>query len=203
MRQICDERGLLLCFDEVQCGMGRTGKLYAYEHYGVAPDILASAKGIGGGFPLGAVLATNEAAKGMGLGSHGTTYGGNPLAMACGNAVFDILEGPGFLDDVGRKGLVLRQSLAALAAAHPDVVAEIRGEGLMQGLKLRVPNTDFAAAARAEKIIVIPAGENVVRIVPPLVISEDELKEGVRRLEAACRHFENASGPSGTQGAKA
>jgi acetylornithine/N-succinyldiaminopimelate aminotransferase len=203
LRQICDERGLLLCFDEVQCGMGRTGKLYAYENYGVAPDILASAKGIGGGFPLGAVLATAEAAKGMGVGSHGTTYGGNPLAMACGNAVFDIIQAPGFLDDVARKGLLLRQSLAALAAGHPDVVEEIRGEGLMQGLKLRVPNTDFAAAARAEKIIVIPAGENVVRIVPPLVISEDELKEGVRRLEAACRHFKNAPGPLGTQGAKA
>jgi acetylornithine/N-succinyldiaminopimelate aminotransferase len=180
-----------------------TGKLYAYEHYGVAPDILASAKGIGGGFPLGAVLATAEAAKGMGVGSHGSTYGGNPLAMACGNAVFDVIQAPGFLDDVARKGLILRQSLAALAAGNPDVVEEIRGEGLMQGLKLRVPNTDFAAAARAEKIIVIPAGENVVRIVPPLVISEDELKEGVRRLEAACRHFKNASAPLGTQGAKA
>jgi acetylornithine/N-succinyldiaminopimelate aminotransferase len=139
----------------------------------------------------------------MGVGSHGSTYGGNPLAMACGNAVFDVIQAPGFLDDVARKGLLLRQSLAALAAGHPDVVEEIRGEGLMQGLKLRVPNTDFAAAARAEKIIVIPAGENVVRIVPPLVISEDELKEGVRRLEAACRHFKNASAPLGTQGAKA
>ena len=150
--------------------MGRTGKLFAYELYGVAPDILASAKGIGGGFPLGAVLSTAEAGKGMGAGQRtARTYGGNPLAMACGNAVLDVVLAPGFLDDVARKGLLLRQSLAALAAEHPDVVAEIRGEGLMQGLRLRVPNTDFAAAARAEKIIVIPAADNVVRILPPLV----------------------------------
>jgi acetylornithine/N-succinyldiaminopimelate aminotransferase len=203
LRQICDERGLLLCFDEVQCGMGRSGKLYAYELYGIAPDILASAKGIGGGFPLGAVLATAEAAKGMGVGSHGTTYGGNPLAMACGNAVFDVLQTPGFLDEVARKGLVLRQSLASLAASQPEVVAEIRGEGLIQGVRLKVPNAEFAAAAREEKIIVIPAADNVVRLVPPLVISEDELKEGVRRLEATCHHFKTASEPIRTQDVKA
>ncbi len=194
LRQICDERGLALCFDEVQCGMGRSGKLYAYELYGVAPDILASAKGIGGGFPLGAVLATAEAAKGMTVGTHGTTYGGNPLAMACGNAVLDVLLARGFLDEVARKGLLLRQSLAALAAGHPHVVEEIRGEGLMQGIKLRVPNGEFAAAARAQKLIVIPAGENVVRVIPPLVISDEELKEGVRRLEAACGAFERKDG---------
>jgi acetylornithine/N-succinyldiaminopimelate aminotransferase len=203
LRQLCDERGLLLCFDEVQCGMGRSGKLYAYEHYGIAPDILASAKGIGGGFPLGAVLATAEAAKGMGVGSHGTTYGGNPLAMACGNAVFDVIQAPGFLDEVARKGLSLRQSLASLAASQPQVVAEIRGEGLIQGIKLKVPNAEFAAAAREEKIIVIPAADNVVRLVPPLVISEEELKEGVRRLEAACHHFKTASEPIRTQDVKA
>jgi acetylornithine/N-succinyldiaminopimelate aminotransferase len=199
LRQICDERGLLLCFDEVQCGMGRTGKFFAYEHYGVAPDIMASAKGIGGGFPLGAVLATAEAAKGMVLGTHGTTYGGNPLAMACGNAVLDVLLAPGFLDDVARKGLLLKQNLAALADRHPDVIAEIRGEGLMQGLKLKVPNADFAAAARAEKLIVIPAAEQVVRILPPLIVSDDELLEGVRRLEAVCGHFHAAA----LQGAEA
>jgi acetylornithine/N-succinyldiaminopimelate aminotransferase len=203
LRAICDERGLLLCFDEVQCGMGRSGKLYAYEHYGVAPDILASAKGIGGGFPLGAVLATAEAAKGMTVGTHGTTYGGNPLAMACGNAVFDVIQAPGFLDEVARKGLLLRQSLASLAASQQDVVAEIRGEGLIQGIRLKVPNAEFAAAAREEKIIVIPAADNVVRLVPPLVISEDELKEGVRRLEAACHHFKTASEPIRTQDVKA
>jgi len=199
LRQLCDERGLLLCFDEVQCGMGRTGKLFAYEHYGVAPDIMASAKGIGGGFPLGAVLATAEAAKGMVVGTHGTTYGGNPLAMACGNAVLDILLAPGFLDDVARKGLLLKQNLAALADRNPQVIAEIRGEGLMQGLKLKVPNAEFAAAARAEKLIVIPAAEQVVRILPPLIVSDDELLEGVRRLEAVCGHFHAAA----LQGAEA
>ena len=195
LREICDENKLLLCFDEVQCGMGRTGKLYAYDYYGVAPDILASAKGIGGGFPLGAVLATNEAAKGMGVGSHGTTYGGNPLAMACGNAVLDVLLAPGFLEEVSRKGLLLRQYLAGLAASHPDVIEEIRGEGLIQGIRVRVPNGDFAAAARAEKLILIPAGENVLRILPPLIVSDEEIREGARRLEAACRHFEVAAAP--------
>ncbi len=192
LREICDEHKLLLCFDEVQCGMGRTGKLFAYDFYGVAPDILASAKGIGGGFPLGAVLATDEAAKGMGVGSHGTTYGGNPLAMACGGAVLDVLLAPGFLDEVYRKGLLLRQSLAGLASAHPGVVEEIRGEGLMQGIRLRVPNADFAAAARAEKLILIPAADNVVRILPPLIVSDEEIREGVLRLAAACRAFEKA-----------
>ncbi len=192
LRQLCDERGLLLCFDEVQCGMGRTGKLFAYEHYGVAPDILASAKGIGGGFPLGAVLATQDAGKGMVVGSHGTTYGGNPLAMACGNAVLDIILAPGFLDDVAAKGLALKQKLAGLADLYPGVIAGIRGQGLMQGLQLRVANGEFAAAARAEKLIVIPALENVVRILPPLIVSEDEISEGIVRLEAACRHFAQA-----------
>ena len=195
LRQICDEHKLLLCFDEVQCGMGRTGKLYAYEHYGVAPDILASAKGIGGGFPLGVVLSTADAGKGMVVGTHGTTYGGNPLAMACGNAVLDILLAPGFLEEVSRKGLLLRQALAGLAASHPDVVAELRGEGLMQGIRLRVPNGDFAAAARAEKLIVIPAADNVVRILPPLIVDDEEIREGVRRLAAACGHFEIAAEP--------
>ena len=201
LRALCDEHKLLLCFDEVQCGMGRAGKLFAYELYGVAPDILASAKGIGGGFPLGAVLCTAEAGKGMGLGAHGTTYGGNPLAMACGNAVLDVLLEPGFLDGVARKGLLLRQSLAGLQAEHPDVVAEIRGEGLMQGLRLRVPNADFAAAARAEKLIVIPAADNVVRILPPLIVSDDEIREAVRRLGAACGHFEITATQDSKQGA--
>ncbi|WP_294538543.1 aspartate aminotransferase family protein [uncultured Rhodoblastus sp.] len=200
LREICDDKKLLLIFDEVQCGMGRTGKLFAYELYGVAPDILATAKGIGGGFPLGAVLCSAEAGKGMVAGTHGTTYGGNPLAMACGAAVLDILLAPGFFDEVARKGLVLRQSLAALAASHASVIAEIRGEGLMQGLRLRVPNGEFAAAARAEKLIVIPAADNVVRILPPLIVGDEEIREGARRLEAACRHFEIAS-PEKLQGA--
>lgn len=193
LRALADKHKILLCFDEVQCGMGRTGKFFAYQLYGVTPDIIASAKGIGGGFPLGAVLATAEAAKGMTYGTHGTTYGGNPLAMACGNAVLDVMLAPGFLEDVAKKGLHLRQALAGLQAEHPEVIAEIRGEGLMQGVKLKVPNIDFAAAARAEKLIVIPAGENVVRILPPLVVSDEEILEGVRRLGAAARHFETQS----------
>ena len=151
---------------------------------------------------MGAFLTTREAGKGMVVGSHGTTFGGNPLATACGNAVLDILLAPGFLDDVARKGLALRQSLAGLAAEHPDVIAEIRGEGLMQGVKLKVPNADFASAARAEKLIVIPAAENVVRILPPLIVSEDEIREGVRRLGAACGHFEIPATHKGKQGAE-
>jgi acetylornithine/N-succinyldiaminopimelate aminotransferase len=135
----------------------------------------------------------------MVVGTHGTTYGGNPLGMACGNAVLDVMLAPGFLEEIARKGLILRQSLAALAAAHPDVVAGIRGEGLMQGVQLRVPPAEFAAAARAEKLIVIPAAENVVRILPPLIVSDEELREGVNRLGAACRAFEVAA----KQGAKA
>ncbi|MCW2275231.1 acetylornithine/succinylornithine family transaminase [Rhodoblastus acidophilus] len=195
LRALCDEHGLLLCFDEVQSGMGRTGKLFAYELYDVAPDIMASAKGIGGGFPLGAVLATEEAGKGMTVGAHGTTYGGNPLAMACGNAVLDVLLSDGFLADVARKGLLLRQQLAGLAAACPEIVAEIRGEGLMQGLKLTVPPADFAAAAREKKLIVIPAGDTVVRILPPLIVSDEEIRTGVGRLAEACAAMKTAKEP--------
>jgi len=195
LRALCDEHGLLLCFDEVQSGIGRTGKLFAYELYDVAPDIMASAKGIGGGFPLGAVLATAEAGKGMTFGTHGTTYGGNPLAMACGNAVLDVVLAPGFLEDVARKGLLLRQQLAGLTAAYPDIVTDIRGEGLMQGLKLAVPPADFAAAARDAKLIVIPAGDNVVRILPPLIVSDAEIKTGVDRLAEACAAMKAAKEP--------
>jgi acetylornithine/N-succinyldiaminopimelate aminotransferase len=192
LRQLCDERGMLLIFDEIQTGMGRTGTLFAYEQMGVTPDIMTSAKGIGGGFPLGACLATAEAAKGMTVGTHGTTYGGNPLAMAIGNAVLDVMLAPGFLDAVKQKGLLMRQRLAELKDKHPTVVQEIRGEGLMIGLKIdagRV-NAAFAAAGRAEHVLTIPAGDNVVRLLPPLVISEDELLEGVKRLDAACVRLE-------------
>jgi len=195
LRALCDHHKLMLCFDEVQCGMGRTGKLFAYEHYGVAPDIMASAKGIGGGFPLGAVLATEEAAKGMTVGTHGTTYGGNPLAMACGNAVLDVMLADGFLEEVGRKGLALRQQLAGLAAAYPDIVTEIRGEGLMQGLQLTVAPADFAAAARAARLIVIPAADHVVRILPPLIVGDEEIKIGVDRLAEACAAMKAAKEP--------
>jgi acetylornithine/N-succinyldiaminopimelate aminotransferase len=191
LREICDRRRLLLIFDEVQCGMGRTGRLFAHELSGVRPDILSSAKGIGGGFPMSACLATADAARGLTLGVHGTTFGGNALAMAVGNAALDILLAPGFLDDVARKGLLLRQRLAELKDRRGHVIEEVRGEGLMTGLKLSVPPGDFAAAALAQNLLVIPAGDNVVRVVPPLVVSEDEIAEGVRRLDAASAMVED------------
>jgi acetylornithine/N-succinyldiaminopimelate aminotransferase len=190
LRALCDAHGLLLVFDEVQSGVGRTGKLFAYELYGVAPDIMAIAKGIGGGFPLGAFLVTREAGKGMVVGTHGTTYGGNPLATSIGNAVLDIVLAPGFLDSVAAIGAKLKQGLNGLRDAHPDVIAEIRGEGLMLGIGLKVPVADFAVAARAEHILVIPAADNVARVLPPLVIDEAEVFEGVRRLDAVCARFE-------------
>ncbi|MET7246910.1 aspartate aminotransferase family protein [Methylobacterium sp. EM32] len=190
LRSLCDEHGLLLIMDEVQTGIGRTGKLFAHEWSGVTPDILSSAKGIGGGFPMGACLATSEAARGMVVGTHGTTFGGNPLAMAVGNAVLDIILAPGFLEHVRQTGLLLKQRLAALKDRYPDVVDEIRGEGLMMGLRLVVTNTDFAAAARDEHLLVIPAGDNVVRLLPPLIIGEAEVGAALDKLEAACAAME-------------
>jgi acetylornithine/N-succinyldiaminopimelate aminotransferase len=190
LRALCDERGLLLVFDEIQTGVGRTGRFFAYEHAGVHPDIMTIAKGIGGGFPMGACLATAEAAKGLTTGVHGTTFGGNPLAMAVGNAVLDVVLAPGFVDRVARLGLLLRQRLAELKDRHGAIIDEIRGEGLMLGLKVKVPNGDFAAAARDERLLTIPAGDNVVRILPPLIVSDEELAEGVRRLDAACARLE-------------
>ena len=193
LRRVADEHGLLLILDEVQSGVGRTGKLFAYEWSGIAPDILSAAKGIGGGFPLGVCLATAEAARGMTAGSHGTTFGGNPLAMAVGNAVLDVVLAPGFLERVRETGLLLKQRLAALKDRHPGVIGEIRGEGLMMGLRLEVPNTEFAAAARDAHLIVIPAGDNVVRLLPPLIVGEAEVGEAVKRLEAAAATFETAA----------
>ncbi|KMO43853.1 acetylornithine aminotransferase [Methylobacterium tarhaniae] len=190
LRALCDEHGLMLIMDEVQTGIGRTGKLFAHEWSGVTPDIMSSAKGIGGGFPMGACLATREAARGMTVGTHGTTFGGNPLAMAVGNAVLDIILAPGFLDHVRQTGLLLKQRLAALKDRHPDVVDELRGEGLMMGLRLVVTNTDFAAAARDEHLLVIPAGDNVVRLLPPLTIGEAEVNAALDKLEAACAAME-------------
>jgi acetylornithine/N-succinyldiaminopimelate aminotransferase len=190
LRALCEQHGLLLIFDEIQTGVGRTGKLFAYEWTGVTPDIMAVAKGIGGGFPMGACLATREAAKGMTLGTHGTTFGGNPLAMAVGNAVLDVVLAPGFLKEVERKGLLLKQRLAELKDRHPAIIAEVRGFGLMMGLRIIVPNTDFVAAARAQKIILIGAGDNVVRLLPPLIISDADISEAFNRLEAACAAME-------------
>jgi len=190
LRDLRDADGLLLIFDEVQTGVGRTGKLFAHEWSGVTPDIMAIAKGIGGGFPMGACLATEEAAKGMTVGTHGTTFGGNPLAMAVGNAVLDVVLAPGFLDHVRRMGLLLKQRLAELKDRHPAIIADVRGEGLMLGLKLHVPNTEFAAAARAEKLLVIGAGDNVVRLLPPLIVDEGDIGEAVRRIDAAAARME-------------
>jgi len=186
LRQLCDERGLLLLFDEVQTGVGRTGNLFAYERTGIAPDIMAIAKGIGGGFPLGACLATAEAAKGMTVGTHGSTYGGNPLAVAVGNAVLDVTLAPGFLDRVRRTALLLKQRLAELKDRHPAVIAEVRGEGLLIGLRTLIPNGELVDALRAEKMLVAAAGDNVVRLLPPLIAGEAEIGEAVARIDRAC-----------------
>ena len=185
LRQLCDERGLLLIFDEIQTGMGRTGRFLAHEWSGIAPDIAALAKGLGAGFPVGACLATREAAAGMTAGTHGTTFGGNPLAMAVAAAVLDIVLGEGFLEHVRATGLRLKQKLAAVVDSHQDAVEGIRGEGLMLGVKCRLPNGDVAAAARAEGLLLVPAGDNVVRLLPPLIISEADVDEAVERLDAA------------------
>jgi acetylornithine/N-succinyldiaminopimelate aminotransferase len=185
IRALCDELGLMLIFDEVQCGIGRTGKLFAYEWSGIEPDILASAKGIGGGFPVGACLATAEAASGMVAGTHGSTYGGNPLAMAVGNAVLDVILGDGFLEHVRDVSLVFRQGLASLADRFPDVIEEIRGEGLMLGIKAAVPSADLLKAIRAQHMLAVPAGENVIRLLPPLITTAEEAREGLARLERA------------------
>jgi acetylornithine/N-succinyldiaminopimelate aminotransferase len=186
LREICDKHDLLLIFDEVQTGVGRTGKFYAYEHSGVAPDILTTAKGLGGGFPVAACLATADAARGLSAGVHGTTFGGNPLAMSIGNAVLDVVLAPGFLDNVARLGLNAKQKLAALADAHPRVIEEVRGQGLMIGLKLKVSPGDFAALLRKQHMLSIPAGDSTLRLLPPLTISDAELDEAVNKLDAAC-----------------
>ncbi len=192
LRELCDKNGILLILDEVQTGMGRTGKLFAYEWAGIEPDILGTAKGIGGGFPLGACLATEEAAKGMRAGTHGSTFGGNPLAMAVGSAVLDVILAPGFLDRVRQNGLLIKQRLAELKDKHPSVIAEIRGEGLLIGLQCTVPQADMIAAAREEGLLTAAAGENVVRLLPPLIIGESEISEAVRKLDRACRKIEDS-----------
>jgi acetylornithine/N-succinyldiaminopimelate aminotransferase len=185
LRQLCDENGLLLILDEVQTGVGRTGKLFAHEWSGIAPDIMAVAKGIGGGFPLGACLATAEAASGMKAGTHGSTYGGNPLAMAVGNAVLDVVLEDGFLQHVNDVSLVFRQGLASLKDRFPDVIEDVRGEGLLLGVKAAVPSAELLQAIRAAHLLAIPAGDNVIRLLPPLVVTADEAREGLVRLERA------------------
>jgi acetylornithine/N-succinyldiaminopimelate aminotransferase len=192
LRRLCDENGLLLIFDEVQTGMGRTGELFAHQRYGVTPDIMALAKALGGGFPLGACLATAAAAKGMTAGTHGSTFGGNPLAMAAGNAVLDVMLEPAFLERVRRVGLVFKQKLAEIKDLYPSVIAEVRGEGLLVGLRAVVPNGELVDELRAEKTITAAAGDNVVRLLPPLIVSEDEIAEAVRRIERACARLAKA-----------
>jgi acetylornithine/N-succinyldiaminopimelate aminotransferase len=193
LRALCDETGALLILDEVQCGMGRTGKLFHHEWAGIAPDIMTVAKGIGGGFPLGACLATEKAASGMVLGTHGSTYGGNPLACAVGIEVMDIVTAPGFLDQVSRIGGRLRQGLEGLVASHPDVFEGVRGEGLMLGLKCKLAPAEVVKAGYAEQVIVVPAADNVVRLLPPLNLTEAEVEEGLRRLDAAATRLQPAA----------
>ena len=190
LRSLCDAHDLLLVLDEVQCGIGRTGKFFAHEWAGVTPDIMAIAKGIGGGFPLGACLATEKAAAGMTAGTHGSTFGGNPLATAVGNAVLDVVLAPGFLEGVRQRGLILKQKLAQLKDAHPGVIEDIRGAGLMMGIKCRVPNTSLQAAAMDQHLLTIGAGDNVVRLLPPLVVTDADISEAVDRLDRACRALE-------------
>jgi acetylornithine/N-succinyldiaminopimelate aminotransferase len=197
LRELCDRHALLLIFDEVQTGIGRTGKLFAYEWSGVNPDIMTAAKGLGGGFPVGACLATAEAAKGMTAGTHGSTFGGNPLAMAVGQAVLDVLLSDGFLDEVRRKGLYLKQRLASVVDSHPDVVDQVRGEGLLVGVRCKVPVAEVNAAMRNEDMLGVGAGENVIRLLPPLIVSDAEIDEGVRRFDAALATLDHAKAKAG------
>jgi len=185
LRELCDATGALMVLDEVQCGTGRTGRLFAHEWAGIAPDILLVAKGIGGGFPLGAVLAQERAAAPMVAGTHGSTYGGNPLGCAVGAQVMEIVAEPDFLAEVERKGAAMEEQLSALVAAHPAIFAGVRGKGLMRGLACKVTNTDVVAAARDAELLVVPAADNVVRLLPPLIISDDEIADGLARLDRA------------------
>jgi acetylornithine/N-succinyldiaminopimelate aminotransferase len=194
LREICNERGLLLVLDEVQTGIGRTGKFFAYEWSGIEPDVLAAAKGLGGGFPIGACLATAEAAKGMTAGTHGSTFGGNPLATAVAGAVLDIVLAKGFLEQVARTGLLFKQRLAEVKDRHPAVIAEVRGEGLLLGLRTIVPNLDLVAACREEGLLTAGAGENVIRLLPPLISGEAEVSEAMKKLDAACTKVEATLG---------
>lgn len=191
LRQLCDDHGLLLILDEVQCGYGRTGKMWAYEHYDVTPDIMAVAKGIGGGFPLGACLATEEAAKGMVFGTHGSTYGGNPLAVAAGEAVLSVMQEPGFLENVTAMGERIRAGLEQMIPNHDHLFEGVRGTGLMLGLKLKADSRDFVAHLRDNHgLLTVAAGDNVVRILPPLVIDESHVGDFFERLSAAARSYE-------------
>ncbi len=189
LRDLCDTNGIHLILDEVQCGMGRTGKLFAHEWAGVTPDIMMVAKGIGGGFPLGAVLATEDAASGMTAGSHGSTYGGNPLACAVGGRVMDLVADDAFLADVNRKAGIFRQRLEALVATHPDVFDSVTGVGLMLGIKCKVPNTDMIKAGYAAEVLTVPAANNVIRLLPALNIPDADITDAIARLDKAASTF--------------
>jgi acetylornithine/N-succinyldiaminopimelate aminotransferase len=186
LRQLCDDKGLLLVFDEVQTGMGRTGDLFAYKRVGVTPDVMSLAKALGGGFPIGACLATAEAASGMTPGSHGSTFGGNPLAIAAANAVLDVMLKPGFFDHVQKMSLLLKQKLASVVDRYPGVLAEVRGEGLLVGVKAVVPSGDLVTALREQKLLTVGAGDNVVRFLAPLIVTDVEIEQSVACLERAC-----------------
>jgi acetylornithine/N-succinyldiaminopimelate aminotransferase len=186
LRALCDDKGILLVLDEVQTGVGRTGRFYAHEWAGVTPDIMASAKGLGGGFPVGACLTTEAVGQAMTPGSHGSTFGGNPLAMAVGNAVLYVVLEPGFLERVAQMGLRLKQRLAGLADEHSEVIAEVRGQGLMIGLKCKVENLQLLGALRDRGMLTVQAGDNVVRLLPPLIIGEDEIDLACTTIDAAC-----------------
>jgi acetylornithine/N-succinyldiaminopimelate aminotransferase len=186
LRKLCDDNGLLLIFDEIQTGFGRTGDMFAYQHTGVTPDIMTVAKALGGGFPVGACMATTEASKGMTAGTHGSTFGGNPLAMAVGNAVLDVIAADGFLDRMKNNALLLKQRLAELKDRHASVLAEVRGEGLLIGLRMIPQASEMVDELRAEKMITVAAGDNVVRLLPPLIIGEKEIAEAIGCIDRAC-----------------
>ncbi len=193
LREICDENDILLMLDEVQSGVGRTGKLFAHEWAGIEPDIMAIAKGIGGGFPLGACLATAEAAAGMVLGTHGSTYGGNPLAVSVGDAVMDVVMADGFLEHVRDMALVFRQGLASLQDRFPDLIEDVRGQGLLLGIKAKIPAGQLLGAIRDEKMLAVLAGDNVVRLLPPLTVTAEEAREGLSRIEHALERLDAAT----------
>jgi acetylornithine/N-succinyldiaminopimelate aminotransferase len=192
LRELCDQHGILLAFDEVQTGMGRTGDLFAYKRLGVTPDVMSLAKALGGGFPIGAVLASAKAAEGMAPGSHGSTFGGNPLAVAAANAVLDVMLKPGFFDHVQKMSLLLKQKLASVVDRYPSVLSEVRGEGLLIGVKAVVPSGELVTALREQKLLTVGAGDNVVRFLAPLIVTEAEIDQSIQSLERACAALSKA-----------
>jgi acetylornithine/N-succinyldiaminopimelate aminotransferase len=193
IRALCDEHGLLLVLDEVQCGVGRTGKFFAHEWAEITPDIMAIAKGIGGGFPMGACLATENAAQGMTKGTHGSTFGGNPMAMAVGNAVLDEILAPGFLEHVGEMGKLLMQQLSMIVDTNSDIIEDARGQGLMLGIKCKVENLEMLQALRDQKLLSVAAGDNVIRFLPPLNIEKEHVAEAIEKLGKACQVLRDKS----------